>query len=175
MRSSQRRRELSKHAHSLAPDQVPADVLSSIMSQGSALITGQTLLSTVLYISMDPMSLLRGALFSVAFVCAFGAQAAMPDWKEDGNTVACVWAKDIPGGRFVPGKGAPTVTLYVYADQRGKELMTSLVNDRRPYLGVEKRGQFVKLKLAGDDAHLNQIIGWVKVDQLQFGALRNCA
>ena len=124
---------------------------------------------------MDPMSLLRSALFPVAFVCAFGAQAAMPDWKEDGNTVACVWAKDIPGGRFVPGKGAPTVTLYVYADHRGKELTTSLVNDRRPYRGVEKRGQFVKLKLAGDDAHLNQIVGWVKVDQLQFGALRNCA
>ena len=145
------------------------------MFEDAVFITGQTLLSTVVYISKDPMSPLRIALFTVAFACAFGAQAAMPDWKEGGNTLACVWAKDIPGGRFVPGKGAPTVTLYVYADHRGKELTTSLVNDRRPYFGVEKRGQFVKLKLAGDDADLNQIIGWVKVDQLQFGALRNCS
>jgi superfamily II DNA or RNA helicase len=36
------------------------------------------------------MSPLRIALFPVAFACAFGAQAAMPDWKEGGNTLVLV-------------------------------------------------------------------------------------
>ena len=120
------------------------------------------------------MNLVHSVLISTVVACAFGAHAAIPDWTEDGNTLACAWAKDIPGGRFVPGKGFPTVTLYVYADHLGKELITSLVNDHRFYFGVEKRGQFVKLKLAGDNANLNPLIGWVKVNQLQLGPLRNC-
>ena len=93
---------------------------------------------------------------------------AMPDWNEDGSTMACAWAKDIPGGKFVPGKGAPTVTLYFYSESSGKNLIGTQPNDHNYYFAVAKKGPYLKLMLN------NKFMGWVSEKQLDFGALRNC-
>ena len=93
---------------------------------------------------------------------------AVQDWNEDGSTMSCAWAKDIPGAAFVKGKGTPTVTLNFYADNTGRNLIKTLKDDHNFYFAVAKKGQFVKLKLNG------KIMGWVPESQIQFGALRNC-
>ena len=104
----------------------------------------------------------------VLSVLASNPAYAIPDWSEGSGTISCAWAKDVPGGKFVPGVGAPTVTLNFYADQSGSRQINSIQNDHQFYFAVAKKGQFVKLKIN------EKIVGWVPERQLEFGALRNC-
>ena len=105
------------------------------------------------------------------FILSLGMQNiafAQQDWDENGATVGCVWAKDVPGTKFRPGKGFPSVTLNFYSDHLGKNLINTIKDDHHFYLAVAKKGSYVKLKLN------EKVLGWVPENQLFFGALHNC-
>ena len=116
------------------------------------------------------MQLLHTSALAILLTTSLHALAGLSDWDEGSNTVGCAWAKDIPGAKFVPGQGAPTVNLDVYQDQQGKTKITTMIDDHHTYFAVAKKGRYVKLKMDRD----GRAMGWVREEQLFFGPLRNC-
>jgi hypothetical protein len=117
--------------------------------------------------------------FALIFCFAFAGRSTVanediPDFNENENIVGCAWARDVPGAKFIKGKGTPRIALDIYFDKLGKNKIATLHNDRRAYRVVAKKNGFVKLTLQNMDE--GQVtFGWAPFDQLFFGALRNCA
>jgi hypothetical protein len=94
----------------------------------------------------------------------------MPDWEEDGHSIGCVWAKDVPGATFVMGKGVPQINLDVYDNNLGNKKIKTISGDGKFFWAVAKKGKLVKLK----SMDTRSVVGWVPDTQLFYGALRNC-
>lgn len=93
-----------------------------------------------------------------------------PDWEEDGHTLGCVWAKDLPGADFVMGKGVPQINLDVYESYSGNRKIKTISGDGQVFWALAKKGKLVKLKSIGNGS----VVGWVPDRQLFYGDLRNC-
>lgn len=94
-----------------------------------------------------------------------------PDWREDGHTGACAWAKT------APGKSMHSLPMSIYTQPNATSSAVVLNNDQRYYWAVEKRGPWVKLKLSQPNGpFLNgPFVGWVQESQIEMGAFRNCS
>lgn len=97
---------------------------------------------------------------------------AVPDWKEDGNTLSCVYAKD------APGKAVKSLPLPIY--EKPNDAQPKLVikdGGFVAFFAVSKQGNWVKLKGSSNSApHFRdgQFAGYAKASDLYFAALRNC-
>lgn len=97
---------------------------------------------------------------------------AVPDWKENGSTLSCVYAKD------APGKGVKSLPLPIY--ERPNDAQPKMVikdGGFVPFLAVSKQGNWVKIKGTPSSAPYfrdGQFAGYAKASDLIFAALRNC-
>ena len=107
----------------------------------------------------------------VAFLMVAVVQAGdTKDWKEDGQTGACAWAKT------APGKSLRSLPLSIYTQPNLASPVVVLKNDQRYYWAVEKRGPWVKLKLSQPNGPFldGPLVGWAQESQIEMGAFRNC-
>ena len=98
-------------------------------------------------------------LMSLLTVITMASAQNVPDWKEDGSTGSCGWAKS---------------AISFYAKPNDPQPIKKLNQDNNTYWLVEKQGQWVKLRGTGGEFLKGPFIGWVKLSQLQLGAFRNC-
>lgn len=123
------------------------------------------------------MNLILKNSLMLAFVLASVISAnviaqAVPDWREDGSTLSCVYAKD------APGKGVKSLPLPIY--ERPNDAQPKMVikdGGFVPFLAVAKQGNWVKLKGTPSSAPYfrdGQFAGYAKASDLIFAALRNC-
>jgi hypothetical protein len=118
-----------------------------------------------------------GVLLSFAAVEA----AAMADFGEDGHTVACGYNKTssrpAPGKRFGEAGSVLNLPVPIYAragDRQPKIVVRKFIS----LLAVEKRGRWLKVVGTYGSAPYfkpNAFAGYVKENDLQWGALRNCS
>ena len=91
----------------------------------------------------------------------------MSDWREDGSTGSCGWAKADKNGKTQP--------ISIYASPKEASPIKTINQDPNYYWVVEKQGSWVKLRATGGSQFLNgPLVGWVKISQLQLGPFRNC-
>jgi len=98
-------------------------------------------------------------IFSLMSLITLVSAQNLSDWKEDGSTGSCGWAKS---------------DISFYAKPNDAQPIKKLNKDNNMYWVVEKQGQWVKLRGTGGDFLKGPFIGWVKLSQLQLGAFRNC-
>jgi hypothetical protein len=86
---------------------------------------------------------------------------AQSDWKEDGNTGACAWAK---GNQIPIYFQLKTAKPDFQEDAQGKF-----------YWAVEKQGNWIKLRKNTANSFLNgPVLGWTLSSKVEFGSFRNC-
>jgi hypothetical protein len=118
-----------------------------------------------------------GVLLSFAAVEA----AAMADFGEDGRTVACGYnktsARPAPGKRFGEAGSVQDLPVPIYA-RAGDRMPQVVVRKFISLLAVEKKGRWLKVVGTYGSApyfKANAFAGYVKENDLQWGALRNCS
>lgn len=106
---------------------------------------------------------------------------AMPDFAEDGRTVACGFNKTssrpAPGKRFGEPGSVQDFPVPIYA-QAGERQPRLVVQKFASLLAVEKKGPWLKVRgTYGSNPHFkpNEFAGYVKEKDLQWGTLRNCS
>lgn len=110
--------------------------------------------------------------FSLTMLAA-GMAYAVPDWKEDGSTLGCVYAKT------APGKGLKNLPIAIYSQPNDAQPKLVIDNQKGfvAFLAVSKKGNWVKLKGAANSEPYfrdGQHAGYAKASELEWGALRNC-
>lgn len=107
---------------------------------------------------------------SALTMAAMAQSSEVPDWKEDGHTGGCAWAKT------APGKSLQSLPLSIYTQANAASPAVVLKNDQRYYWAVEKRGAWVKLKLSQPNGPFmnGPFVGWVQESQIEIGPFRNC-
>jgi hypothetical protein len=101
------------------------------------------------------------------FVLTISSAQNLADFKEDGSTGSCGWAKQDKNGKTLP--------ISIYASPNDSSPSKTINHDSNYYWVVEKKGTWVKLRATGGPQFLNgPLVGWVKISQLQLGAFRNC-
>lgn len=100
----------------------------------------------------------------------YAVSSEATDWKEDGQTGGCAWAKT------AADKSLRSLPISIFTQPNSSSLVVVLNNDQRYYWAVEKRGPWVKLKLSQPNGpFLNgPLVGWVQESQIEIGPFRNC-
>ena len=129
------------------------------------------------------MALKTAVAIAVALLATNSDARGMRDWKEDGNTFACGYAKTSPkpkpGTKFgQPGsvQGLP-IPVYEKPGDRSPKFVIS-GDETVPLLAVEKKR--IWLKVTGSHASEprfkhSEPVGFVKERDLEWGALHNCS
>jgi hypothetical protein len=104
--------------------------------------------------------------FLTFFVMASVPAQSMADFREDGSSGSCGWAKSDSRGNTLP--------ISIYAKPNDANPLRTINKDNNFYWVVEKQGNWVKLRGTGGEFLKGPFIGWVKLQQLQLGAFRNC-
>ena len=115
------------------------------------------------------MKLLRLSLVASCLTLVVMASVlaqSMADFREDGSTGSCCWAKSDSRGNALP--------ISIYGKPNDVSPLRTINRDTNFYWVVEKQGNWVKLRGTGGDFLKGPFIGWVPIQQLQLGAFRNC-
>ena len=115
------------------------------------------------------MKLLRLSFVASCLTLILMASASaqsVADFREDGSTGSCGWAKSDSRGNALP--------ISIYGKPNDVSPLRTINRDTNFYWVVEKQGNWVKLRGTGGEFLKGPFIGWVKLQQLQLGAFRNC-
>jgi hypothetical protein len=115
------------------------------------------------------MKLLRlsfGASCLTLILMASASAQSVADFREDGSTGSCGWAKSDSRGNALP--------ISIYGKPNDVSPLRTINRDTNFYWVVEKQGNWVKLRGTGGEFLKGPFIGWVPIQQLQLGAFRNC-
>jgi hypothetical protein len=115
------------------------------------------------------MKLLRLSLVASCLTLVVMASVlaqSMADFREDGSTGSCGWAKSDSRGNALP--------ISIYGKPNDVSPLRTINHDTNFYWVVEKQGNWVKLRGTGGDFLKGTFIGWVPIQQLKLGAFRNC-